>query len=356
MIIDYSGVRAPNQIDIPDEIARIAVEWLLEWQMADEPEHVWQQVSKWRQANSLHEQAWRQIEAVNGQLALLSHSSTAGKNMAHQSLTSAHTSRRQTLKILSALLVVSGSSWLAVRQQPWQRWSADHYTDVGQQLNLRLEDGSQLYLNSSTAVDIEFTATERRIVLAKGEIYINTGKDSIYQSQFNNSRPLVIELAQGQVRPIGTRFSVRQFDSSFGNSVHNDSQVAVYHGKVQLQSKNLSGNLIINAGQQRNFTAEHYGTSQPVSEAQAAWTQGMIVASDMRLEDFLNELSRHRSGIIQCSPQVANLRVSGTYPLNQADEVLQSLVAALPIKISAFSRYWLRVLPINTNRTNLLIT
>ena len=334
--------------DIPDEIARTAVEWLLEWQMAEEPELVWQQVMQWRQANSVHDLAWRQIEAVNGQLALLSQLGTAGKNIAHQSLTSAHTSRRQALKVLSALLVVSGSSWLAVRQQPWQRWTADHYTGVGQQLRLQLEDGSELFLNSSTSIDIEFNATERRIVLAKGEIYVNTGKDDLGQSQFNKIRPLVIELAQGQVRPIGTRFSVRQFDSSFSSYFNNYSNVSVYQGKVQLQGNNLSHTVVVNAGQQRNFSAEHYGTSQPVTEADAAWTQGMIVASDMRLEDFLTELSRHRSGFIQCAPAVANLKVSGTYPLNQADDVLASLVAALPIKISSFSRYWLRVLPSNS--------
>jgi transmembrane sensor len=341
-----SEVITPAEIitdNIPNEVECTAVEWLLEWQMADDSDLIWQQVIQWRQASNLHELAWQKIETVNGQIALLAQS--ANNNIAQQVIVSPHTSRRQALKVLSVLFVVTGSSWLTMRQQPWQRWSADHYTDVGQQLKLQLEDGSELYLNSSSVIDIKFSVTERRIVLTKGEIYVNTGKDSAYQSQFNHVRPLVIELAQGQVRPIGTRFSVRQFNSSFGNAFSN---VSVYQGKVQLQGNNLSQAVVVNAGQQRTLTDNFYGTSQPVSEAQAAWIQGMIVASDMRLEDFLTELNRHRSGVIQCAPAVANLKVSGTYPLNQADSVLQSLVAALPIKIRSFSRYWLRVLPVTT--------
>lgn len=228
---------------IPNEIACTAVEWLLAWQMADDPEFIWQQVVQWRQVSVLHEQAWQQIESVNDQIALLAQSSN--NDIAQQVIVSPHTSRRQALKTLSALLVVSGSSWLTIQEQPWQRWSADHYTDIGQQLKLQLDDGSELYLNSGSVIDIKFTATERRIVLSKGEIYVNTGQDSAYQSQFTHIRPLVIELAQGQVRPIGTRFSVRQFSSAFGNAF---SKVSVYQGKVQLQNNNLSHTVIVNAG------------------------------------------------------------------------------------------------------------
>ncbi len=340
MAITNTVAITTSQADIPDEVARTAVEWLLEWQMADKPAHIWLQICQWRQANSMNEQAWQHIESINSQLACLAQSGTS--HIAHQTISSPHTSRRQALKVLSAFIVVSGSSWLVARQQPWQRLTTDHYTGIGQQLRLTLEDDSEIFLNSSSAINIKFTATERRIVLAKGEIYINSGKDNFGQIQFNNVRPLIIELAQGQARPIGTRFAVRQFD--------HHSKVSVYQGKVVLQGYNIAHNVVVDAGKQRTFSvdndgAEHYGASQLVSESEAAWTQGMIVASDMRLQDFLNELSRHKSGIIQCAPTIANLKVSGTYPLKHVDEVLQSLTAALPIKVSAFSRYWLRVLP-----------
>jgi len=342
MAMTNTAAITTNKADIPDAVARTAVEWLLAWQMADEPSHIWLQICQWRQANCIHEQAWQHIENINSQLACLAQSGTS--HIAHQTISSPHTSRRQALKVLSVFIVVSGSSWLLARQQPWQHWTTDHYTGIGQQLRLTLEDGSEVFLNSSSAINIQFTATQRRIVLVKGEVYINSGKDNFGQSQFNNARPLVVEFAQGQAKPIGTRFAVRQFN--------NHCKVSVYQGKVQLQGSNVSHTVIVNAGKQRTFNvdndgAEHYGASQSVSESEAAWTQGMIVASDMRLQDFLNELSRHKSGIIQCAPKVADLKVSGTYPLKQVDKVLQSLTAALPIKISTFSRYWLRVLPTN---------
>lgn len=69
----------------------------------------------------------------------------------------------------------------------------------------------------------------------------------------------------------------------------------------------------------------------------------MIVAKDMPLIDFLAELGRHRSGWLSCDPAVAQLKVTGTYPLADIGKILAILQKTLPIDVQLFTRYWIRV-------------
>ena len=74
-----------------------------------------------------------------------------------------------------------------------------------------------------------------------------------------------------------------------------------------------------------------------------AWSDGVISAHNMRLDDFLAELSRYRNGLVRCSEAVAGLRVSGTYQLDDTDQVLTLVAQALSVNITYRSRYWVTV-------------
>lgn len=327
---------AAQPFDISAAVAQAAVEHLLQWQAADEPELAWQKIRRWRQANSQHEQAWQQIENVNAKIAVLAEKAEPG--VAHGALTassmSASVSRREALKTLSLLLVVGGAGVLTYRQQPWQNWLADYHTTTGQQQNITLDDGTAVTLNSDTAINVRYTENERRVVLVKGELYVRTAKLSQREAL---KRPFIVEVPQGELRPLGTRFSARVLGDN--------CRVAVYQGRVQVQAAEQVQPVIIDSGQSMAFSKTTHSSIQAATEAEAAWTQGMVVASDMHLRDFLNELSRHRNGLIQCDPAVAHLKVSGTYPINKVDAVLQALPQSLPIKVQTYTRYWARVAP-----------
>jgi len=74
-----------------------------------------------------------------------------------------------------------------------------------------------------------------------------------------------------------------------------------------------------------------------------AWTEGMLVAAHMRLADFLDELGRYRRGQLHCDEAVANLLISGTYPLDNSERILDLLEVSLPVKVRRFTRYWVTV-------------
>ncbi|MCH3723226.1 hypothetical protein LZB93_09875, partial [Campylobacter coli] len=81
--------------------------------------------------------------------------------------------------------------------------------------------------------------------------------------------------------------------------------------------------LALSAGGQVSFSADGIGRPDLADPAAGAWTRGMLVANDMRLADLVAELARYRHGHLGVAPEVADLRVMGTYPLADADRTLQ---------------------------------
>jgi transmembrane sensor len=69
----------------------------------------------------------------------------------------------------------------------------------------------------------------------------------------------------------------------------------------------------------------------------------MLVASSMKLGDFLDELARYRRGRLNCDVNVANLLISGTYPVADSERILDTLETVLPVHVQRFTRYWVNV-------------
>ena len=215
---------------------------------------------------------------------------------------------------------VLGASGLGAGAVPWRPWLADYRTAVGEQRHVTLGDGSQLLLNTQTAVNVR----PQQLDLLGGEMMVTTA---------NLHSSLTLALPQGRLVAQG-RFSVRLWDRF--------SDIAVYSGNVSVHSLVSSQSVVIKAGYGGRLGAAGYGGEHRMS-AVPGWQQGMILADNMRLDDFLAELGRYRHGIVRCSPQVAGLRLSGAFPLNNTDGILASLPGSLPVQVSRVSKYFISV-------------
>ncbi|MRU32306.1 hypothetical protein FGX02_00885, partial [Xylella fastidiosa subsp. multiplex] len=56
-----------------------------------------------------------------------------------------------------------------------------------------------------------------------------------------------------------------------------------------------------------------------------------------------DQLDRYRPGRLRCDDAVASLRVSGAFPIDDTDRALAAVERALPVRISRFTRYYVRV-------------
>ncbi|AKA84710.1 FecR domain-containing protein [Pseudomonas synxantha] len=309
-------------MNVSSQVAEQAVHWLLEMQqgaLTPRQQAAWQQ---WLNAHSEHQRAWEQIQQVNQRLRGMP------SPLAHAALNAPTLrSRRQALKLLLILGAGSAAVWSLRQQHILPPLSADYRSPVGQRRTVQLADGSQLKLNTGSAVDVHIDRQQRLIRLLEGEILLTAHA---------GDTPLRVLTGQGLLSSQAARLNVRQFNDH--------TQLAVLAGQVEVTPNNYGGlPLSVAAAHQMNFTRKGWDTPRPTDANSGAWADGMLVAAHMRLEDFLSELGRYRRGQLHCDPQVANLLLSGSYPLDDSERILDLLEVSLPVKVRRFTRYWVTV-------------
>ncbi|MGJ7545899.1 FecR domain-containing protein [Variovorax sp. LT1R16] len=314
------------------ELLDEAADWMVRLRSGSLSAHSQRQFEQWRNRSPAHAEAWARAERVLGTFDIVP------RNVGSQTMKRlAGPGRRQALRALGAVAVAAPVAWLAWRDpsaSTWiASWRADLRTAAGEQRTVTLKDGTRLVLNTASAVDVAFSSTERRLHLRQGEMLVTTS----HQDPSSVDRPFVVQTAQGEVRALGTRFSVR--------TENEGTRVMLFEGALQIQTAQGEQSLLLRAGEQTLFSAMAIEPPRTASPAASLWAQGMLVASEMRLGDFAAELGRYRAGVLRCHPDAANLRVSGAFPLKDTDASLQLLQKTLPVRISTLTRYWVVIEP-----------
>ncbi|MDU9403285.1 FecR family protein [Pseudomonas sp. zfem004] len=294
-------------------IAEQAVHWLIESQAEGFDQHL--ALERWLAADHEHQRAWAHIQQVNQRLR------GVASPVVHATLQAPPSpARRRALKALLLVGVASATGLGLQQHNPLPGLMADYRSPVGQRRRLTLDDGSQLHLNTRSAADVRFDGQQRLVRLQEGELLLEAA---------NDARPLRLRTGEGDLLLDRGRFNVRQFDGY--------SLVTVFSGSASVAGQSLL------AGHQARFAGGGWQAIAPLDPNRAAWVDGMLVVSQMRLRDFVAELSRYRLGQLGCSERVADLRISGSYPLEDSERILAMLEVALPVKVRRFTRYWVSV-------------
>ncbi|KQP37017.1 FecR domain-containing protein [Pseudorhodoferax sp. Leaf274] len=315
---------------LPAAVVDAAVEWLVHLWSGEATEASRAQWQRWRAADPLHEQAWHRVEATDTRWR-----AAAPGLAAALAARPAAAGRRRALGGIAALAVAGLALYTGREQMATRGWLAGVRTAKGEQRRLQLPDGTQLLLNTATALDIDFSPALRRLRLHQGELLIATAPDTEW-----TSRPFVVDTPAGRVQALGTRFTVRH---DADGPAARATRVEVFEGAVELRG--AASVLRVDAGQAARLPAGG-GTAEALPPPAApAWADGVLVASDMRLDAFVDELRRYRPGLLQLAPEVAGLRLSGVFPLGDTDRILQALVQVLPVQVHVPVRYWVRIGP-----------
>ena len=319
---------------IAPAVAEAAADWftLLHSGEATAAEQArWRQ---WHDAHADHARAWQHLQAITGALPGLN-AGGLGYRTLHGA--PALASRRRLLGAFAGVGTAAGAGWLATRTPQWQQLAADYASGTGERRRHRLPDGTELLLGTRSAVALHFDGTERRVRLLQGEALFTTG----HPAGAWGARPFVVETAEGRVRALGTRFTVRQNDAQ--------TQVAVFEGAVEIRPVDAAPGpspLRLDAGQTAAFDRLRWQAPAAAGEREAAWSQGQLWVDNQRLDDFLAELSRYRTGWLRAAPEVAGLRFSGVFPLGNdhapadTDAVLAMLPNSLPVQVRWRTRWW----------------
>ncbi|MEQ1635526.1 MAG: FecR family protein [Methylococcales bacterium] len=196
---------------------------------------------------------------------------------------------------------------------------ADYCTAVGEIRSITLADGSQITLNSNTALTVAFNNQQRTVNLRQGE--------ALFAVQRNPQLPFVVAGHFSNTRVLGTRFVIRE-------DLDKDT-VSVVSGLVEVSTSSQQKPALLKANDQIVVGQEQLGAIQQLAnEDTAPWVKGRLLFDNASLNTVITELNRYRRGkVIIQNAALKALKVSGRFDISNTDNALESLQQTLPIHI-----------------------
>ncbi|MFJ4065578.1 FecR family protein [Pseudomonas sp. NPDC089996] len=306
-----------------DELFAEATGWYYRLQADDVTPEEQAAFAAWMATGAAQAQAWDEVIRLLGALQV-----PAARLRELQRQQWRRPARRKWRKVVqgAAAALLLG---LLIGQTPFlDRWRADYATTTGKSRSVRLADGSQLQLNSDTALQVELTEGERRVRLLRGEAWFDVARDP--------GRPFVVNAGDGWVRVVGTRFSVA--------SAAGQTRVKVAQGKVEVNAGRGEG-IFLEPGQAVEYASGSLAALHPFDLASAfAWRQRQLVFSQQPLAQVVAELNRYWPGqTVLLGDDLRQRKVSGVFEIDKPDAVLKALSHTLGLRAEQFTPY-LRVL------------
>ncbi|MBL8269625.1 FecR family protein, partial [Steroidobacter sp.] len=196
-------------------------------------------------------------------------------------------------------------------------------TDIGERLAVNLKDGSQVTLNTNSSLQVEYTPTERHIVLTQGQALFEVAKDK--------SRPFVVDAGGRRFVAVGTAFDVRVD----GLQV----QVTMIEGVVRVEREPGQVHLVaptiatITAGEQLTANNDSLDRVRAAdAERETSWRRGQVFFDNTRLNDAVAEMNRYSETPIQLvDANLAELRISGAFSTARPAVFVEALTSYFPI-------------------------
>ncbi|WP_165957304.1 FecR domain-containing protein [Pseudomonas sp. H9] len=310
----------------PEQLASIeqAAHWysrLNDEDVTSAEREAWQ---RWLHAAPLHAWAWERAEQLMQQWRQLP-GPMASHTLAQARQARTH-NRRSVLKGLTLLIGAGSLSVGGYQQVVNGPWFADFRSAIGERLPVSLADGSQLLLNTDSAVDVRYDGMHCAITLRQGEIMVSPAPGV----------QLSVQTRHGLISTAASRFTVRDAGET--------TRVMTLERQVRISPAQGAAEEV-GQGMSCLFDERGVRVTRALDYAASAWTRGLLIANDQPLGEFLEQLGRYNRGWLRCDPAVAALRISGTFELDNFEQILRALASSLPVRIEQRTRFWITVSP-----------
>jgi transmembrane sensor len=300
----------PGEVDtaLSDE----AIDWMVKLHSGRATTDDRAAFAAWRRTSNEHERAAGEAETIWHGLG------KAGDQVRREERKTKLTRRA----ILGAGMLMAGGVALERSGAIGPHLFADHVTGIGEQRSIGLPDGSSAFLSADTALSVDFSATERRLRLFRGEAIFTVAHDA--------GRAFLVETRDGRTRAIGTVFDV--------DIRPIEVVVTVLEGAVDIAtSAEPFGTVIARADQRVRYGARGRPTAPETvdSDVETAWRRGKLIFDRRPLGDVVAEIERHRSGrIMIASDRLRSLEVTGVFDLAEPESVLRTIEMTLPVRVT----------------------
>ncbi|MGA2399316.1 MAG: FecR domain-containing protein [Steroidobacteraceae bacterium] len=185
--------------------------------------------------------------------------------------------------------------------------SKTYVTAHGKQQTWRLSDGSTIHLDTDTAVTVRLSATERLLVLDRGQIAVTV--------QHDPHRPFHVRAGAADAVAVGTEFDVYRIADS--------TTVTVLAGLVAVSVPEATDRTVrVGAGQKVSVVDGLLPLSPSPANAREAiaWLSGKIAFERRPLDEVAAEFNRYNSAQFSIDdPELRAMAISGSFDARDAD-------------------------------------
>lgn len=288
------------------------VEWLMLIDAAPHDAALRAKFEAWLGENDRHRTAYAAVEPVWRASANLAPPPAA--TVVPLTIRTAQPARRPRRRVaFSALAALAAAVALLFLSALQLRLQADHLTDVAEQRDVTLEDGSKVALDAGSAIAVRYGGTRRGVDLLSGQAFfeVTPGRD----------RPFVVTAANLTVTVTGTAFSVATSEGGVSVAVREGSVDVALDGTTRPVASLVRGDRL--QVSRRGDAVK--GRIDP--DEVASWRERQLVVYDATVRDVVEQIGRYRGGaVLFRDSAIADRLVSGVIDLHRPTEALHALV------------------------------
>jgi len=199
-------------------------------------------------------------------------------------------------------------------------------TALGQHETIRLADGSQIELNTSTVLKTNRGAARSLIKLIKGEAF--------FTIKHNSVNPLTVIAGKHRVTDLGTKFLIR--------SEPNRLEVALVEGRAAFGAdRETEPPIVLMPGDTLLIADNQIRTMRRSAQMLAdelGWRRGMLVFENASLGEAADEIDRYNARkIIIADQAAARMRISASFPTTGIEDFVQLAHQLLGLKVNRYN-------------------
>ena len=299
-----------------------AIQWMMEIGPKGLPQDQLREFEAWLALHPDNQQAWntlqRGLTACNA--AARQPAARMALDMRLQRLTTRRTVVRRAVAGAGVVLV-----GLAVGEQffPLEQVFASSATRTGERRRLDRADGSSVILGPRSALDIGGAGNPRFVRLRAGRIVADVAP---------NNEPFIVDMPGMTMRVLGGRVLVtRSADLVSATVIEGEGVLEVAGGA---RSELRPGSRAMRDGEASRIENADI-------EVDTAWTDGLLIAKNQTLAWIVDELRLYFPGTIRCRSDVARMRATGVFRLDNPRGALDAIASSHNLEVANFGGYLL---------------
>jgi transmembrane sensor len=216
-----------------------------------------------------------------------------------------------------ALFAAVGIPFVKSLIQPSDRIDS---TDVGGRTLLKFVDGTEIELNTDTAMRFRMTTAERTVWLEKGEAWFHVSHDAAH--------PFMVIVGGHRITDLGTEFLVRRDADNI--------DVALLGGRAALSAEGVQ-TATLNPGDEATATPAGLSVTRRTPQELAdelAWRRGMLVFRNAPLSEVVQEFNRYnKTKLVIADPSIAGEKIVANARTDDYEGFLQLARDVLKLRV-----------------------